>query len=202
MPSYIYHNRSANTCGFHMWPYYWKLCNQSSFLKNLAYYLLKLVILNHLNKSLDIKTNICTNHFVFFAGRKIAQGFQRSTSELQGWGTLHEGHCQKADVWQNKGWEIYVTNDWMQSWAGVGSQLNLHRDTQRAGKKPDILLCYCTQSIWFSHSNVLPPSQGLYGTRNMGALSVKTSGEVSFYERYIENTNWKEHVFQYHVQQL
>ncbi|XP_064946401.1 uncharacterized protein LOC135626527 isoform X2 [Musa acuminata AAA Group] len=44
--------------------------------------------------------------------------------------------------------------------------------------------------------------QGLYGTRNMGALSVKTSGEVSFYERYIENTNWKEHVFQYHVQQL
>ncbi|CAL9132844.1 unnamed protein product [Musa acuminata var. zebrina] len=44
--------------------------------------------------------------------------------------------------------------------------------------------------------------QGLYGTRNMGALLVKTSGEVSFYERYIENSTWKEHVFQYHVQQL
>ncbi|URD79989.1 ser Thr-rich protein T10 in DGCR [Musa troglodytarum] len=44
--------------------------------------------------------------------------------------------------------------------------------------------------------------QGLYGTRNMGALSVKTSGEVSFYERYMENSNWNEHVFQYHVEQL
>ncbi|RZS06106.1 hypothetical protein BHM03_00036708 [Ensete ventricosum] len=102
-------------------------------------------------------------------GRKIAQGFQGSTSE-----------------------------------AGVGIQLNLHRDTQKAGNKPDLLLlCYCTRAF----DSVIPmcvltQSQGLYGTRNMGALSVKTSGEVSFYERYIENSNWKEHVFQYQVEQL
>ncbi|RWW54493.1 hypothetical protein BHE74_00038928, partial [Ensete ventricosum] len=97
--------------------------------------------------------------------------------------------------------------DWSEAWgrrAGVGIQLNLHRDTQKAGNKPDLLLlCYCTRAF----DSVIPmcvltPSQGLYGTRNMGALSVKTSGEVSFYERYIENSNWKEHVFQYHVEQL
>ncbi|XP_042422451.1 transport and Golgi organization 2 homolog [Zingiber officinale] len=39
-----------------------------------------------------------------------------------------------------------------------------------------------------------------YGTRSMAAVSVKTNDEVAFYEKYLENNNWREHLFQYHMQ--
>ncbi|KAJ0966757.1 hypothetical protein J5N97_023674 [Dioscorea zingiberensis] len=40
---------------------------------------------------------------------------------------------------------------------------------------------------------------GLFGTRSSAVLAVKTDGEVSFYEKYLENGAWKEHNVQYHV---
>ncbi|XP_058098556.1 uncharacterized protein LOC131243320 [Magnolia sinica] len=40
---------------------------------------------------------------------------------------------------------------------------------------------------------------GRYGTRSMAALSVKDSGEVSFYEKYLEKEIWKEHTINYPI---
>lgn len=41
---------------------------------------------------------------------------------------------------------------------------------------------------------------GRYGTRSTSAVSVKTNGEVSFFEKYLENEMWKEHTVTYHVE--
>ncbi|XP_061345934.1 uncharacterized protein LOC133291648 [Gastrolobium bilobum] len=43
---------------------------------------------------------------------------------------------------------------------------------------------------------------GLYGTRSSAALTVRSSGEVSFYELYLENSMWKEHVINFHIRKL
>ncbi|XWS39679.1 hypothetical protein CRYUN_Cryun18bG0075600 [Craigia yunnanensis] len=39
--------------------------------------------------------------------------------------------------------------------------------------------------------------QGRYGTRNQSALSVKSNGEVCFYERYLDKDLWKEQTITY-----
>jgi len=44
--------------------------------------------------------------------------------------------------------------------------------------------------------------QGVYGTRSSAALTVKSSGEASFYELYLEDTKWKEHVIDFHIGKL
>ncbi|XP_077246869.1 uncharacterized protein LOC143886688 [Tasmannia lanceolata] len=44
--------------------------------------------------------------------------------------------------------------------------------------------------------------QGRCGTRSTAALSVKASGEVSFYERYLEDKIWKEHTICYQIQNV
>ncbi|XVF01629.1 hypothetical protein REPUB_Repub04eG0104700 [Reevesia pubescens] len=42
--------------------------------------------------------------------------------------------------------------------------------------------------------------QGRYGTRNQSALSVKSNGEVCFYERYLDNDLWKERTVTYQIE--
>ncbi|GFY94490.1 hypothetical protein Acr_09g0009360 [Actinidia rufa] len=43
---------------------------------------------------------------------------------------------------------------------------------------------------------------GHYGTRSTSAVSFKTSGEVSFYERSLEKEVWKERTFTYQVEKM
>ncbi|PIN23323.1 hypothetical protein CDL12_03957 [Handroanthus impetiginosus] len=43
---------------------------------------------------------------------------------------------------------------------------------------------------------------GKYGTRSTAAVSVKASGEASFYEIYLEGDIWKQHTLNYHIQKL
>ncbi|GFP78965.1 transport and golgi organization 2 homolog [Phtheirospermum japonicum] len=43
---------------------------------------------------------------------------------------------------------------------------------------------------------------GKYGTRSTAALTVKASGEASFYEIYLEGDIWKQHTLNYHIQKL
>ncbi|XP_008235966.1 PREDICTED: transport and Golgi organization protein 2 homolog [Prunus mume] len=43
------------------------------------------------------------------------------------------------------------------------------------------------------------PQLGHYGTRSTSALCVKTSGEVIYHERYLENELWKEGTVTYHM---
>ncbi|KAH7518254.1 hypothetical protein FEM48_Zijuj09G0152000 [Ziziphus jujuba var. spinosa] len=42
---------------------------------------------------------------------------------------------------------------------------------------------------------------GHYGTRSTSAVSVKTNGEVSFYEKYLENEQWKEQTVIYRIEE-
>ncbi|KAK3143972.1 hypothetical protein QOZ80_4AG0307270 [Eleusine coracana subsp. coracana] len=42
--------------------------------------------------------------------------------------------------------------------------------------------------------------QGRYGTRSMAALAVKLDGEVTFYERYLEDSLWKENLIQFQME--
>jgi uncharacterized protein with NRDE domain len=43
--------------------------------------------------------------------------------------------------------------------------------------------------------------QGVYGTRSSAALTVRSSGKVSFYEHCLDDENvWKEHVVDFHIQ--
>ncbi|XP_043713822.1 transport and Golgi organization 2 homolog [Telopea speciosissima] len=40
---------------------------------------------------------------------------------------------------------------------------------------------------------------GCYGTRSTAALSLTANGEVSFYEKYLENEAWKEHTINFQI---
>ncbi|RLM64646.1 hypothetical protein C2845_PM16G17300 [Panicum miliaceum] len=42
--------------------------------------------------------------------------------------------------------------------------------------------------------------QARYGTRSMVALASKSDGEVTFYERYLENSSWKENMIQFQME--
>ncbi|CAL5025950.1 unnamed protein product [Urochloa decumbens] len=42
--------------------------------------------------------------------------------------------------------------------------------------------------------------QAQYGTRSMVALAAKLDGEVTFYERYLENSLWKENLIQFQME--
>lgn len=44
--------------------------------------------------------------------------------------------------------------------------------------------------------------QGRYGTRSTIALSVNMSGDVSFYEKYVEDGTWKEHTVNYRIKMV
>ncbi|KZV53855.1 transport and Golgi organization 2 [Dorcoceras hygrometricum] len=41
---------------------------------------------------------------------------------------------------------------------------------------------------------------GRYGTRSTSAVAVKTSGEVCFYEKYLDEDTWKSNTISYHVE--
>ncbi|KAK7321168.1 hypothetical protein VNO77_31522 [Canavalia gladiata] len=43
---------------------------------------------------------------------------------------------------------------------------------------------------------------GLYGTRSTAAVIVTSNGSVSFFEAYLEEGKWKEHVVDFHIQNL
>lgn len=43
---------------------------------------------------------------------------------------------------------------------------------------------------------------GLYGTRSSAALFVRSSGEASFFEAYLDEGMWKEHVIDFRIQKL
>ncbi|KAL0432788.1 UNVERIFIED_CONTAM: hypothetical protein Slati_2613100 [Sesamum latifolium] len=43
---------------------------------------------------------------------------------------------------------------------------------------------------------------GKYGTRSTAALTVKGSGETSFYEVYLDGDVWKQHTLNYHIEKL
>ncbi|KAG4959008.1 hypothetical protein JHK87_035641 [Glycine soja] len=45
-------------------------------------------------------------------------------------------------------------------------------------------------------------SEGPYGTRSSAALIVTSSEEVSFFEAYLDEGMWKEHVIDFHIQKL
>jgi len=42
----------------------------------------------------------------------------------------------------------------------------------------------------------------LYGTRSSAAIVVKSSEEVSFFEAYLEESIWKEHVIDFHIEKM
>jgi uncharacterized protein with NRDE domain len=44
--------------------------------------------------------------------------------------------------------------------------------------------------------------QGPFGTRSTAALTIRASGEVSFYEIYLEKETWKEKTVNYRIQRL
>ncbi|KAJ4830969.1 hypothetical protein Tsubulata_049613 [Turnera subulata] len=79
----------------------------------------------------------------------------------------------------------------------------LMRDTVKAdmSKLPGI----CSPEWEFNLSSifveVLTPL-GCYGTRSSVALTIKTNGEVSFYETYLEKGIWKERTVNYCIQKL
>lgn len=42
--------------------------------------------------------------------------------------------------------------------------------------------------------------QGVYGTRSSAALTVRSSGEVSFYEHYLDDDSvWKDHAIDFRI---
>ncbi|KAL4650405.1 hypothetical protein ACB092_01G085700 [Castanea dentata] len=47
-----------------------------------------------------------------------------------------------------------------------------------------------------------PWHKGPYGTRSTAALTIKASGEVSFYEMHLDKDTWKEKTVNYHIQRL
>ncbi|XP_010918278.1 uncharacterized protein [Elaeis guineensis] len=80
----------------------------------------------------------------------------------------------------------------------------LMRDTVRADK--DKLPNTGCDSEWeFGLSSIfvdLDTKLGQCGTRSMAAVSVKTNGEVNFYEKYLENNLWNEHILRYWIEKL
>lgn len=69
------------------------------------------------------------------------------------------------------------------------------------------ITCYIYVHPWKSLSSIIlltisSDVQGPYGTRSTAALAVKASGEVCFYEIYLDKDTWKEKTVNYHIQRL
>ncbi|KAF8406713.1 hypothetical protein HHK36_008805 [Tetracentron sinense] len=79
----------------------------------------------------------------------------------------------------------------------------LMKDTVKADKS---MLPQIYPPEWeFNSSSIfveIDTPSGWYGTRSTAALSVRTSGEVSFYERYLEKEMWKEHTVNYQIDKV
>jgi uncharacterized protein with NRDE domain len=79
----------------------------------------------------------------------------------------------------------------------------LMRDTVKAdeSKLPHI----CSLDWEFNLSSIfveVDTPLGPYGTRSTAALAIKKSGEVSFYEIYLDKETWKEKTVNYRIQRL
>lgn len=60
-----------------------------------------------------------------------------------------------------------------------------------------------TSTLWAFYSQfLLSDLQGPYGTRSIAALTIRASGEVSFYETYVEKDLWKERTVNYSIQKV
>lgn len=83
------------------------------------------------------------------------------------------------------------------------SSIFIEADTPLVNHFPfQILSLLHMQFCWLSHLNNLLDMQGRYGTRSTCALSVKSSGEVNFYERYLDKDQWKEHTMSYQIKKM
>lgn len=49
------------------------------------------------------------------------------------------------------------------------------------------------------NSNWLPIKEGRYRTTSTTALTVKPTNEVKFYERYLENGEWRDHEVSFNI---
>ncbi|KAK9271011.1 hypothetical protein L1049_026599 [Liquidambar formosana] len=77
----------------------------------------------------------------------------------------------------------------------------LMRDTVKADKSK--LPRICSLDWEFNLSSVfvqVDTPLGRYGTRSTAVLSVRASGEVSFYEMYLEKEMWKERTVKYQIE--
>ncbi|KAJ7957977.1 transport and Golgi organization 2-like [Quillaja saponaria] len=77
------------------------------------------------------------------------------------------------------------------------------RDTVKADES--LLPRICSLDWEFNLSSVFVEVEtplGLYGTRSTAALTVTASGEVNFYEMYLEKDTWKEHAINFRMKKL
>ncbi|KAG6419940.1 hypothetical protein SASPL_116454 [Salvia splendens] len=79
----------------------------------------------------------------------------------------------------------------------------LMRDTEKAdeNKLPNI----CPRDWEHNLSSIfveVDTPLGKYGTRSTAALTVRATGEASFYEIYLEGNEWKQHTLTYYIQKL
>ncbi|KAH6834915.1 transport/golgi organization-like protein [Perilla frutescens var. hirtella] len=79
----------------------------------------------------------------------------------------------------------------------------LMRDTHRADENnlPNI----CPRDWELNLSSIfveVDTPLGKYGTRSTAALTVRASGEASFYEIYLQGDEWKHHTLNYYIQKL
>ncbi|KAJ3672333.1 hypothetical protein LUZ60_007054 [Juncus effusus] len=61
----------------------------------------------------------------------------------------------------------------------------------------------CDSDFEFDLSSIfveIKTKQGTYGTRSTAVISLRNSGDVSFYEKYIENGIWKDHTVRFHIE--
>ncbi|AQK45684.1 Ser/Thr-rich protein T10 in DGCR region [Zea mays] len=59
---------------------------------------------------------------------------------------------------------------------------------------------YKLSSIFIDTAKEQAKTMARYGTRSMVALAAKLEGEVTFYERYLENSLWKENLIQFQME--
>ncbi|KAA8537402.1 hypothetical protein F0562_026912 [Nyssa sinensis] len=79
----------------------------------------------------------------------------------------------------------------------------LMRDTVKADEST--LPHICSLDWEFNLSSIfveIDTPLGRYGTRSTAALTLRAGGEVSFYEIYLENENWKEQTVKYQIDKL
>ncbi|OWM81174.1 hypothetical protein CDL15_Pgr007205 [Punica granatum] len=79
----------------------------------------------------------------------------------------------------------------------------LMRDTVKADKSTLPRICSADWELNLSSIYVeVDTPLGRYGTRSTALLTVKANGEVSFYEKYLEEGMWKEKDVKYYMKQL
>ncbi|KAJ3680435.1 hypothetical protein LUZ60_016713 [Juncus effusus] len=80
---------------------------------------------------------------------------------------------------------------------------NLMEDNTKADRSV-LPITGCDPELEFELSSIFIDNYetklGRYGTRSMSCIAIKTDNEVSFYERYLESSVWKEHITEFHIE--